>query len=119
MSERTPEFLAQFQKGYGRYMTAPDYGRCAHDVAEGYTSGQCARKNGHGPHGAFCKQHDPDARAARREAQRAAFRAEIAAAKRKAKFIEECQSAVRDIAEGLELDPVARCKSVMALWGMM
>jgi hypothetical protein len=36
--------------------------RCAHEVYDGMTRifSQCARKRGHGPEGAFCKQHDPD-----------------------------------------------------------
>lgn len=32
---------------------------------------QCTRKNGHGPGGLYCKQHDPDARKARQDARSA------------------------------------------------
>jgi len=120
MAERTPEFLAHFSKGYGRYIrSAPDYDRCAKPVYDGIYNSQCSRKNGHGRHGAWCKQHDPDARAARLKAEQDAYLAARNEADRKAEFIEECQSAVRDIAEGRESDPVARCKNVMSLWGMM
>jgi len=39
---------------------APDYTRCAEEVwncAQGMISSQCSRKRGHGPDGAYCKQH--------------------------------------------------------------
>lgn len=39
-------------------------GRClqtvGRDVGRWTQFGQCDRKNGHGPDGAFCKQHDPE-----------------------------------------------------------
>ena len=58
-----------YEKAYGRYNGPPDYARCCVSVAghgEWY-SRQCARKNGHGPDGAYCKQHDPAAVAKREE----------------------------------------------------
>jgi len=41
----------------------PDPERCAKQVAHGWTYAQCARKRGHGPEGAFCKQHAASLRA--------------------------------------------------------
>ena len=40
---------------YGRRVV--DATRCAAEVWDGYETRQCARKRGHGPHGAYCKQH--------------------------------------------------------------
>jgi len=42
----------------------PDYTRCCEEVTH-YIGNwshwdQCARKRGHGPDGAYCKQHDPE-----------------------------------------------------------
>lgn len=52
-------------------------GRCAESVSKGFALfGQCERKNGYGPSGLFCKQHDPDARKAKQEAQRAKWKAD-------------------------------------------
>lgn len=42
---------------------AADLSRCCVEVYSGHSliSSQCSRKNGHGPEGAYCKQHDPAA----------------------------------------------------------
>jgi len=50
----------------------PDYARCCEEVTRYIgnwpTSGQCARKRGHGPGEAYCKQHVPEAVKARTKA---------------------------------------------------
>lgn len=49
----------------------PDFTRCCEEVAsrERWTRwSQCNRPRGHGPDGAYCKQHDPEAVKARRAA---------------------------------------------------
>ena len=50
------------QKRYGAWAgypqgSAPVPGRCAKEVWHGFHASQCTRKRGHGPEGAFCKQH--------------------------------------------------------------
>jgi hypothetical protein len=101
------EFLAQYQKGYGQTyaLRKPDYSRCAKEVNttpnERFSSfSQCSRKNGHGPHGAWCKQHDPEAVKARRDAQEKKWKANWAAESRKLNFKRGCQDAIRQIAAG-------------------
>lgn len=53
---------------------APDYSRCCESVRQADSRWpryhQCVRKRGHGPDGAYCKQHDPEAVKARDEASR-------------------------------------------------
>jgi hypothetical protein len=46
----------------------PDLKRCCASVFNNHRSHQCSKKNGHGPDGAYCKTHDPEA-VARREAE--------------------------------------------------
>ena len=59
-----------YNKEYGNSITRskPDFSKCCKTVwPDGaWHSHQCRRKNGHGPDGAFCKQHSPDVEAARR-----------------------------------------------------
>ena len=93
--------------GYGRYgKTAPDFNRCAEAVRGDdawYGTQQCARKRGHGPDGAYCKQHDPDAVAARRAESDAKYKAERDAAYAKWKRERHAPAmltALRQIAEG-------------------
>lgn len=43
-----------------------DTSRCKAEVYHGKDHRQCSRKPGHGPEGAYCKQHDPDAKAIKR-----------------------------------------------------
>jgi hypothetical protein len=50
--------------------------RCVTEVNDGYRFHQCTRKRGHGPDGAYCKQHDPDAIAAKKKARNDAWEAE-------------------------------------------
>jgi hypothetical protein len=55
-----------FPKGH-----APDYSRCCVEIwsSERWSrASQCSKKRGHGPDGAYCKQHDPAVAKARREA---------------------------------------------------
>lgn len=71
MTEQTPEFIAMYPASYGRWTkTPPDFNRCCSRVSDRTgSSGQCARKNGHGLLGAYCKQHDPEAKKAKSEAR--------------------------------------------------
>ena len=50
--------------------------QCAMGVTTAWTPGQCTRKPGHGPDSLYCKQHDPDALAAKRKARDAKWIAE-------------------------------------------
>jgi len=62
------ELTSHHKERYGRYKTKADPNRCAKGVWSSHCAGntnQCARKRGHGPEGAFCKQHDPEAAKAR------------------------------------------------------
>lgn len=100
----TPELRAQYPKSYGASYRPikPDYARCADSVHDrnGMHSYQCSRKNGHGPHGAWCKQHDPVAVKAKRDARDAKWSAEWAEKARQRDFARECQEAIRKIASG-------------------
>lgn len=54
---------AGFPKGH-----APDHTRCCEQVfpnERGALHHQCSKPRGHGPDGAYCKQHDPEAVKAR------------------------------------------------------
>lgn len=95
------EFKSQFQKGYGRLRRVlPDYDRCAAEVWDNFGSAQCKRKSGHGPHGAWCKQHDPIAKAAKYEKRRAEWRKKWDSEARMSKFRAACIDAVEKIAAG-------------------
>lgn len=55
-----------YKEHYGRTFNQhkPDLERCCVEVAD-YSSNwphyhQCSRRRGHGPHNAYCKQHDPE-----------------------------------------------------------
>ena len=102
--ERTPEFKAQYPRSYGAQWraNAPDYTKCAKSVwaKSGWGSVQCTRKNGHGPHGAWCKQHDPVAVKAKDEARYAKWKDEWAEKDRLRDFERGCQEAIRQIAAG-------------------
>jgi len=60
----------------------PDFNRCCESVTPsrmgGWTSHQCGRKRGFGPDKAYCKQHDPEAVAARISASKAKWDAATA-----------------------------------------
>jgi hypothetical protein len=101
--EKTPEFKAQYKEQYGRHGHVADYTKCAETVYSGDVfagSKQCTRKNGHGPHGAWCKQHDPVAVKAKNEARTAKWRKEWAEKDRLRDFERGCQDAIRQIAAG-------------------
>lgn len=52
------ELTSLHAESYGWTAKAkPDPDRCAAGVSDGWTHAQCARKRGHGPEGAYCKQH--------------------------------------------------------------
>lgn len=119
MTEHTPEFLAQYPAIYGSPWIGnrPDYTRCAQRVANSTISGQhqCTRPNGHGPHGAWCKQHDPAAREARDKARADKWRAEYAVQKRDRDFTREAREAVQQIADGHN-DPRGLCAEIIKRW---
>jgi hypothetical protein len=74
-----------YPKKYGTWAgypqgNPPNYGLCCERIfgALGSPGGhQCNRKRGHGPDGAYCKQHDPEAVKARRIAASARYNAEM------------------------------------------
>lgn len=107
MIKHTPEFLAQYRGKNNKY------GKCAGRVRSGWgDTFQCSRKNGHGPHGAWCKQHDPVASKARSDAASAKWNAEYEQNRRASDFARDCQAAIRDIAAGHN-DPRALAQSVI------
>lgn len=65
-----------YPKAYGKWAGSPegqkpDYSRCCQEVwsRERWSRHyQCQKKRGHGPDGAYCKQHDPAAAKAREDA---------------------------------------------------
>ena len=118
MTEYSDEFKAQYPKSYGPFFRCrtPDYARCAKSVHDGgrtVTSSQCRRKNGHGPEGAWCKQHDPHAVAAKRVAMEAAWRQEWDAKARESAFTAESKKAIRAIADGHN-DPMTLAREILA-----
>ena len=118
MTERTAEFLAQYPKSYGPGYrpVAPDHNFCADSVygtGRGASSYQCSRANGHGPHGAWCKQHDPVARKAKSDALSEKCAKEWDAKKRLASATEAMQLALSTIANGCD-DPQGLAADVMA-----
>lgn len=105
------ELKSQYEKTYGSSYSPqePDYSRCAESVHDRYASGfyQCRRKNGHGPHGAWCKQHDPEAVKKRRAEQQAKWNEEWAESRAKHKQAKDdarlrpiYEAALRKIANG-------------------
>lgn len=72
-----------YKKSYGAWAGfpsghAPDYSRCCEEVCSNERWPkfyQCAKKRGHGPDGAYCKQHDPAAAKARKAAANTRARA--------------------------------------------
>ena len=115
MTEHSEAFKAQYAKSYGRSYAPQylDFGKCAAPVFNGgFGSSQCSRKNGHGPEGAWCKQHDPIARKARYEAMASESKAKWAASDRKQKFQSDCITAIRAIAAGHN-DPRALAQSII------
>jgi len=118
MTEYSDDFKAQYPKDYGPSFRCrkPDYARCAESVSDGgrmVTSSQCSRKNGHGPGGAFCKQHDPVAIAAKRVARDAALKREWDQKARESAFTAESKAAIRAIAEGHN-DPMTLAREILA-----
>ena len=121
MTEHAPEFIALYQKTYGRAYApqAPDFTKCAASVNstpnERFpTYAQCSRQNGHGDHGAWCKQHDPEVKKAREAARLAKWNAQWDKSARQAEFVRACQSAVAAIAEGHN-DAQGLCLSIIAI----
>lgn len=109
MTERTPQFIAMYPASYGRWsQRPPDFTRCCGSVYDGLTSSkQCTRKNGNGPFGAYCKQHDPEAKKAKSEARYKEIRAKWAEdaerqaiSNERAKLKDEGFELLRKIAKG-------------------
>jgi len=83
--ERSPEHREKsplYPDKYGAWAgfprgNKPDYARCCERVFGDRSSPpgghQCQRPRGHGPDGAYCKQHDPDAVKARNAASTARY----------------------------------------------
>ena len=111
-----PALTSLHQKSYGLNMAkrGPDPARCCVEVSNGGrwpSYHQCNRPRGHGPEGAYCKQHDPEVVAARRAASEAAYNE-----KRRRKALmhaDQYLAALRKIAEGHN-DPRALAAEVVA-----
>ena len=116
MTEHTAEFLACYRDTYGRYgNTNADHSRCciAVSVPGAWScSKQCTRKNGHGTHGAYCKQHDPVAVKSKNEDRRRKWLADSDAKRRKYVFDGDCISAIYKIATGHN-DPRGLAQSII------
>ena len=56
--------------------TPEDISRCIEEVWSSMHGYQCRRKRGHGKDGLYCKQHDPDRVAKKREEKRKIWRAD-------------------------------------------
>lgn len=71
------------QKAYGQWAgnergIPADPARCCEEVYDRFVKfHQCTRPRGHGPEKAFCKQHTPDAKAARAKAADEKFQKEM------------------------------------------
>ena len=97
---------ALYPEKYGAWQR-PDYSRCCEEVSANgsWWGAQCSRKRGYGPHGAYCKQHDPEAVKARRDEAAAVYRE-----KRRRRLIESYgprfHAALKKIAAGAD-DPVS------------
>lgn len=82
MTERSNDL---YPKSYGSWAGdpkghQPDYSRCCQEVWSNERwsrHSQCQRKRGHGPDGAYCRQHDPEVVKARRAASDARYKAEF------------------------------------------
>lgn len=112
------ERKAQYKKAYGRARQLPDYEKCAEEVSspDSWQWYQCRRKAGHGPHGAWCKQHDPVARKAKDEARWGKLKAETDRSIRDQQFTAACRKAISDIAAGHN-DPAGLAREIMEKWG--
>lgn len=81
----TPKPGKDGMRRYNRWAGNPgghreDTSRCIVEVTPNTMGGfahaqQCSRARGHGPDGLYCRQHDPDAVAARADASRKAYEA--------------------------------------------
>lgn len=77
-------------------------GRCKEQVSLKGTFRfvRCSRPDGHGPDGAYCKQHNPVTRQVKRDARDAKWREEWDKQARFDKFTRAARQAIRDIAAG-------------------
>lgn len=98
----TPEFKARYPDFFGRYRNIrPDFSRCCTRVSDGnFGLKQCSRPNGHGPDGAYCKQHDPEAVRKKYESWSAKIHEESRRTKALNDAKDAVESALRQIAEG-------------------
>ncbi len=115
MTAHPADFLACYPRFYGRAYagTRPDFTKCCEGVAgNAWGSKQCSRANGHGPHGAYCKQHDPVSLKAKKDARYAKWSAESENSARNREFAAACRKAIRDIAAGHN-DPRGLAQSII------
>lgn len=77
MTEKSPLYKDKYGAWAGDPQgRAPNYMRCCENVYSRERWGrfyQCTRPRGHGPDGAYCKQHDPAAKLKRADLRRAAL----------------------------------------------
>lgn len=76
----TESLMAHYPKSYSSWAgnkngVKPDFSCCCKSVQsrDGWRSHQCSKPNGHGPDGAYCKTHDPEAVEARRKKSTEAY----------------------------------------------
>ena len=83
-NEMTPEKAKKLRYGaWGGNPKGDAYiaGQCVEQVSDDVIRvyRQCARKNGYGPHGLYCKRHSPEAATAREEARERKYQEWLAA----------------------------------------
>lgn len=98
---------AHYKDSYGRWGgqpngRKPDYARCCESVfpnERGAIPHQCNRRAVTGPDGAYCKQHDPAAVQARKDAAMAEYEVQRRAERPKW-YAREMLAVLREIADG-------------------
>jgi len=110
----TGDLKLHYRKSYGRYNTDPDFTKCCRNVYASSPFGfsyQCKRRNGHGPDGAYCKQHSPEAVEMRRQKEQERFFKDMKANTVKS-FAPRALKALKKIADGHN-DPQAVAQDVL------
>lgn len=118
-TQHTPETLKQARaKQYGLFTKKPyREGCCCYEVrASGPfgTYNQCERKNGFGPAGLYCKQHDPEAVKRKRDAARAKYDAKWTAVASRANREKECVNALLGVSDPAQA--IAKAREVLKTW---
>lgn len=80
-------------------------GGCVIGLWHGWSNRQCSRKNGHGPDGLFCKQHDPIAQQEKVARKIAEFRRADEHRQAIEKYKERLQAAQEAAVEALKTTP--------------